>query len=196
MLRKINWIILFITVGVLIGLTTANLQAQKIKIKKGGNEAYVFNRDGDAIKAVAGAHMLEIEASQEGWRIRFGDEEFRVKTKGNKSKLYNPDGSLALVLKIKPNKIKISQSEDDPAPWSLKKKPDSFQYKVKKGDVKIGKIKFYPDKSKIKVKNSDKIEICSQKASRLTVATAVCLMDELTDKEKLLVFALICLNDL
>ena len=86
---------------------------------------------------------------------------------------------------------KISQKEDDPSPWSLKKKSAENKYKVKKADMEIGKVKYYPEKEKIKVKDAGDNEICSMNAQRLYACPAICLFTELEEKDRLLLFALL-----
>ena len=193
---------LFIIITVVFGLAApleifAGGLSGKIKVKKGEETLFVFSETapGSAWEATSGNYELKISRDAEAYifSLRSPKETYKLKKKDLKYKLYDPNGKLRFKVKLKPedNKIKISQMEEDPAPWSLKKKDPENKYKVKKAEKEIGKIKYYPENNKIKVKDTGDGEICSLKADRLCPCPVICLFTELDEKDRLLLFALL-----
>jgi hypothetical protein len=169
----------------------------KIKVKKGEEALFVFSETdpGSTWKAASKNYELKISRDAEGYKFSLGSpiENYKLKKKELKYKLYNQEGKLRFKVKIKPedNKIKISRKEEDLFAWSLKKKAPENKYKVKKADLDIGKVKYYPEKGKIKVKDTSDNEICSLKTNRLCTCPVICLFTELDEKDQLLLFAVL-----
>lgn len=168
--------------------------AEKIKIKKDGQELFVLSKNGT--KAESGELRLEIQHDGNKTFLTFNDQRYVIKKKENKYKLYSPEGGMLMKVKVKPEKIKISIGEEDPNPWSLKPDDDKVKFKVKKGDTKIGKVHFYYENNKIKVKKEDGTVCCTMKSDRLRAAAVVCMLDELNEIEKLLLFSMLCVTGL
>jgi|GEM_PF-1319290 len=193
---------LFIVMTMVFGLAAplemvAGDSSGKIKVKKGEEVLFVFSETapGSAWEATSGNYELKISRDAEAYifSLRSPKETYKLKEKDLKYKLYDPNGKLRFKVKLKPgdNKMKISQMEEDPAPWSLKKKVPENKYKVTKAEKEIGKVKYYPESNKIKVKDTGDGEVCSLKTDRLCSCPVVCLFTELDEKDRLLLFALL-----
>ena len=168
--------------------------AEKIEIKKDGQELFVFSKNGT--KAKSGELSVIIQNDGDKTFLTFNDQQYVMKKKQDKYKLYAPEGGMLIKVKVKPAKIKISMGEEDPNPWSLKPDDDNVKFKVKKGKTKIGKIQYYYEKNKIKVKKEDGTVCCTMKSDRLRAAAVVCMLDELNEIEKLLLFSMLCITGL
>ncbi len=172
--------------------------AEKIKVKVGEDTHFTFKEStpGEAWKAISRNLEVKIKKKGEAYIFKLDSERYKLKKSGPKYKLKTEDGTLVLKVKIatNPDKIKIYQTEDDPAPWSLKAKEDG-KWKIKKGEELLGKIKFYMENGKVKVKDTSESEVCSAKAEKLLLAPAVCLFKGLDEKKQLFAFAILSLID-
>ena len=78
-----------------------------------------------------------------------GDVIAEVKYKETGFKLRKPDGTLLWKIKVKDNKVKVSDNAENKNPYEIKKKEGS--YKVKRMEKEYGKVTF--DGNNIKVKS-------------------------------------------
>ena len=181
---------------VIFCISTQELQAaEKFKVKKGEEEWLTFRVQDDGWKAEASGLTVRIKEKGSKLEFKTSSAEYVMKEKEEgKFKIYNPDESLLLKVKCDGEKCKVYQSEDDPEPWSIKAKDDN-RFKVSKGEKELGQVKFYPDTLKVKVKDPSDVEICSMKSDRLRSAPAVILFTELSEEQKLLLFALFMIID-
>ncbi len=172
------------------------MATEKFKIKKGGEKWLIFIKQEDGWKAKSPALTLKVKVKGKIFEFKTPSAEYVLKEKkAGTYKIYNPDDSLLFKVKFYDGKRKISQSEDDKEPWSIKLKNDETRYKVKKGEKKLGQIKFYPDDLKIKVKDTSNIKMCSMKSGRLRSAPAVCFFDELSEEQQLILFTFFMIFD-
>ena len=176
-----------------VGESRKTVNGTKFIIKKGAAPFYTIKGKDNKWKVNIAALNGKIKRKNGGYTITVGSEKFKIKSKDNKYKLYNPNGSLKYKIKFKGNDIKIYRGEKDNNPLSIKVKEEGVKLSVKKGDKKIGKIKFYRDKNKIKVKDLNDKEVCSAKYGQLISSPGVCLFNDLNDRDKLLLFSLLYL---
>ncbi|EAY24431.1 hypothetical protein M23134_06285 [Microscilla marina ATCC 23134] len=80
-----------------------------------------------------------------------GDVIAEIKYKETSFKLRKPDGTLLWKVKIKDNKIKISDNAENEHPYEVKKKEGT--YKIKRHNDELGKVTF--DGNNVKVKTSE-----------------------------------------
>ncbi len=140
-------------------------------------------------------YVVTITPDAKGFRFQFGKNGFQLKIKDKSYKLYSPDGNLLFKIKQKEGKIKILRSEEDPSPWSLKPKEGKNSFKIKKGEQEIGKCAWYEDKKMIKVKNASGSVLCTAASPVLVMSPAVALFEGLSDRDRLLLFALLAMMD-
>ncbi len=171
--------------------------ADKLKVKKGEEVLFTFAEVEGGAKWKAKSKNLELKITRDAEKYKFSmrgqEKKFKLKRKESKFKLYDQDGKLRFKVKLYPGneKLKISQKEDDPNAWALKKKIGDNKYKVKQGEENIGKLKFYPEKGKIKVKNAAESEVCTMKAKGLLASPVVALLPGLNEEDRLLLFAVL-----
>ncbi len=192
--RKMSVAFFVLCAFFLLSFATASALAEKIRIKKEGQEIFVFSANGT--NAESGSLSVKIRQNGDKAVLHVNGQRYAMKQKENKYKLRSPEGRVLLKVKVESQKIRIYLNEDDLNSWSLKPDDDRIRFKVRKGEKTIGKIKFYPEKNKIKVKNGNGEECCRMKADRLRAAAVVCLMDELSETEKLLLFSMLCIAGL
>jgi hypothetical protein len=140
-------------------------------------------------------YIVTIEPDAKGYRLQYGKNAFQLKIKDKSYKLYTPDGKLLFKVKRKEGKIKILRSEEDPSPWSLKPKEDKDSFKIKKGDKEIGKCTWHAEKKVIRVKNTGGIVLCTATSPVPAMSPAVVLFEGLSDRDRLLLFALLAMID-
>ncbi|OQY57983.1 MAG: hypothetical protein B6245_14240 [Desulfobacteraceae bacterium 4572_88] len=192
--RKMSVAFFVLCAFFLLSFATASALAEKIRIKKEGQEIFVFSANGT--KAKSGSLSVRIRQNGDKAVLHVNGQRYAMKQKENKYKLRSPGGRVLLKVKVKPGKIRIYLNEDDLNSWSLKANDDRTRFKVRKGEKMVGKIKFYPEKKKVKVKKDDGGECCRVKTDRLRAAAVVCLMDELSEIERLLLFSILCIAGL
>ncbi len=176
----------------LLGEATA-AQAGSLVLESGDQRVLAF--DPAKMEAHSQALSLRIKPEKQRFLLILGAEGYLFKPKGDKYKLYHPDGSLLFKIKVKPGKVKVLRGEKDPAPWAIKPKADGLRYKVKKGEQKLGKVQYYPERQKLKVKDKSGAEQCVARYEGLALAPAVCLFSDLSEKQRLLLFTCLCLME-
>ncbi len=89
-----------------------------------------------------------------------------------------------LKIRLKPDKVKVYKTDDDPAPIAFKVKPEKI--KVVQGEEVLGKVKYYPDTGKMKAKDAAGNEVVLvQGMDRLSSVPAPYLAGErLTDAQR------------
>lgn len=124
-------------------------------------------------KSEAGDDVVRIEIDGEVARIRFGDKSIAsevrngtrkytldgawvaaVKPGGDTFKLLGEDGKLLWKVKMTPDKIKVSDNEENEGGYEIKPREDGG-FKMKRHDNEVGKLNFYPEDKRIKVKDKD-----------------------------------------
>lgn len=80
-----------------------------------------------------------------------GDVIAEIKYKETGFKLRKPDGTLLWKIKVKDNKIKISDNAENKNPYEIKKKEG--KYKIKKTEEELGQVTFDGNNVKVKATN-------------------------------------------
>ena len=158
---------------------------------------------GGDINIVFNGATLTVKHSGSRWEMTDGGKTYAVEDTGNgtykffeggnqiaagafkeadKFKFKGGDGKLYLKLKFKnedgADKIKVSLTDDELEPWSLKFKEDKV--KVMKGETELGKVKFYPDEKKLKAKDASDKEVAQTKdIPRLSASLGALLISDL-----------------
>lgn len=125
-----------------------------------------------------------------------GGDKFKINYKEGKITLTKADSTQYLRIDDDGEKIKIIGAEKSAEQWSIKKKADKDAYKVKRAGKDAGKVKFYPEKSKTKAKDESGTEICMMRSNALSPAPALCLMNDIAQKDRLVIFLLFVAYDL
>jgi len=168
---------------------TETKRSGKIKLKRGASEWISLKQEGSLWKAKSATSAIKMKKNGDNYLVKIGSDKYKIKKKGGGYKIYNNSGKLRFKIKKKSDKIKIMTSEDDKDPLVLKRKGDL--YKIKKTGKKIGKISFNQNSKKVKLKYIDGNEICSVKLNKLSPAPVVCIMDYISENEKLILFTLL-----
>jgi hypothetical protein len=159
-----------------------------------------------AVQGADGTDVVTVEASGSSASIRFGDTTVAGKAKSGKRryetggklvasvksgdgkfKLKDEAGKLLWKVKLKPDKIKISDNEEGDNAYSIKPKDGGF--KVKRGDTELGKVKFYAGEGRIKVKNAAGDEVYRGKADKASAAWAVLLLSDVPEAQRYIIMA-------
>lgn len=112
-----------------------------------------------------------------------GDVIAEVKYKETGFKLRKPDGTLLWKIKVKENKVKISDNAENENPYEIKKKEG--RYKVKRMDKEYGKVTFDGNQVKIKSeKGTYKLE-----SNTDSYAYGVLVIDEIPAEHRMIIIA-------
>ncbi|MDD3000760.1 MAG: hypothetical protein PHF29_03295 [Candidatus Riflebacteria bacterium] len=102
-----------------------------------------------------------------------------VKRKSDSFKLFDESDNLLWKVKIKEDKIKISDNEENQNAFEIVKS-SAERCKVRDRAAKsIGDVKFYPDNGKLKVKTAENEEVIITKDSKNVAAPGVVLFSEI-----------------
>jgi hypothetical protein len=110
-----------------------------------------------------------------------------VKADEDAFKLRTIDGKLLWKVKLAPDKIKISDNEENQNPYELKMRDDDV--KVEENDAEIGKVNFYSDRARVKVKDAGGKEMFESNTDQRSVAFGVLLMSRIPDTERYIIMA-------
>lgn len=112
-----------------------------------------------------------------------GDVIAEIKYKETGFKLRKPDGTLLWKIKIKDNKIKISDNAENKNPYEIKKKEG--KYKIKRMEQEQGKVTF--DGNKVKIKTGQGVFQLTSNAD--SYAYGVLAIDEISVEHRLIIMA-------
>lgn len=153
-----------------------------------GTAAAIVEMAGSSASIRFGANTVEGKAKSGKRRYEMAGKLIAVvKSDDGKFKLKDEAGELLWKVKIKPDKIKISDNEEGENAFSIKPKDDGF--KVKRGDTELGKVKFYADEGRIKVKNAAGDEVYRGKASKASAAWGVLLLTDVPEAQRYVLMA-------
>lgn len=186
-MKKCN---LFLSVLILALPAYAVAQTADLVVTQGKKEALSFKKTGAGYTARSASMTLDIIREQGGYRFTMGGVMYQVKQKDASWKLRTKQGQLLFKVKLKQEKIKVLRSEDDPKPWEIKLKGD--HYKIVWTGTDYGKIALQKDKNRLKVKDRKGGEIAEASPAVLSAAPAVLLVTGLSEQDRLLLFALLC----
>ena len=162
--------------------------AQSLKAKTDGGDEVVKITLGDKVKVEFGDTVLVGKDKSGKRKYKSGDEVVAfVKPGDGKFKLKTKDGKLLWKVKLKADKVKISDNEEGDNAYAIKKKDDGFN--VALGDRKLGKVKFYPDDDRIKVKDADGNAVFKASAGKASGAWGVLLLKDIPEAQRFIIMA-------
>lgn len=166
--------------------------AVKVKIKTPDDKPVVEVKfDGRNTKLEYGGKVLRGEIKDSEKRKYFfetGNQTAEVKAKdADGFKVRTPDGKLLWKVKIKPDKIKISDNEENQNAYELVKRADGA--KVEQNGQKLGEVKFYTDRQKIKVKDAADAEVFEGNTDKYSVGYGVLLLDKIPEEMRYIILA-------
>lgn len=106
---------------------------------------------------------------------------------GDGFKLRSPDGKLRWKVKVTPEKIKISDNEQNDHPFELKVKDPNRVKVVAPGDRELGNVRFAPNQ--IEVENAGGHVIFTTDATKPAGAYGVLLCDAIPERERYILVA-------
>ena len=134
------------------GASSTKKQVLEAKSEDGADRIRI-ELDGQSV-TIEGADAGKITGKPKSGKRRYesdGKHVATVKGGNEKFKLYDQGGKLLWKVKLKPNKVKISDNEEGDNAFSIKPRDDGF--KLKRNDGGLGRVKV--NGSKIKVKGGD-----------------------------------------
>lgn len=138
--------------------------------------------DGDGRLLVGRMHgglrRYELQGNVAVAEVKAGDDAFKVRT---------PDGKLLWKVKLKEEKIKISDNEENQRAYSLKL--DGEEVKIKDEENELGKAKFYTDRETVKVKNAAGAELFESGTTVRSTMYGVLLMERIPETERAIIMA-------
>lgn len=166
--------------------------AVKVKIKTPDDKPVVEVKfDGSDTKLEYNGKVLRgdmKDSEKRKYSFEGGNQIAEVKAKdADGFKVRTPDGKLLWKVKITPDKIKISDNEENQNAYELVKKPDGA--KVEQNEQKLGEVKFYKDRQKIKVKNAADAEIFDGNTDKYSVGYGVLLLDKIPEEMRYIILA-------
>ncbi|OJJ22541.1 hypothetical protein BKI52_07620 [marine bacterium AO1-C] len=112
-----------------------------------------------------------------------GDVIAEVKYKETGFKLRKPDGTLLWKIKVKENKVKVSDNAENQNPYEIKKKEG--RYKIKRMEKEYGKVTFDGNQVKIKSESGTyKLE-----SNTDSYAYGVLVIDEIPAEHRMIIIA-------
>ena len=129
------------------------------------------NRNGKRKYALDGGAVL--------YEVKPGDDD--------SFKLRAPDGALRWKVKVKPDKIKVSNNEQNENAFELKPKDADRVKVVAPGDRELGNVRY--KQNRIEVENAGGREVFKTDAPKFSGAYGVMLMDGIPDRERYILIA-------
>jgi hypothetical protein len=118
-----------------------------------------------------GAAIAEIKSEEDGFKVR------------------TPDGKLLWKVKMKDEKIKISDNEENQNPYVLKDEDDRDGVKVKENETELGHVKFHRDTEKVKVKDAADAVQFESATTRWSAMYGLLLMKRIPETERAIIMA-------
>jgi hypothetical protein len=152
--------------------------------EKGGTVTIVFTENGAEQELYGelrdnGKRKYTLDDGPVLYEIKSGDDQ--------SFKLRNPDGSLRWKVKISPDKIKISNNEENKNAFELKPRADQRVKVVAPGDRELGNVRFAAEK--IDVETADGKVIFSKRAAFAAGGYGVLLLDAIPPRERFIIVA-------
>lgn len=165
--------------------------ALKVKIKSPDDKTVLeIKFDGKDTKLEYGGRVVrgELKEDKRKYFYEAGGQIAEVKSKeADGFKVRTTDGKLLWKVKISPDKIKISDNEENQNAYELVKKEDGA--KVEQNEQKLGEVKFYGDRQKIKVKDAADKEIFDSNTDKFSTAYGVLLLDKIPEEMRYIIIA-------
>lgn len=163
----------------------------KVKIKTADDTPVVEVKfDGKDTKLEYGGKIVrgDLKDDKRKYSYEAGSQIAEVKAKdADGFKVRTNDGKLLWKVKISPDKIKISDNEENQNAYELVKKEDGE--KVEQNEQKLGEVKFYRDRQKVKVKDAADKEIFDSNTDKYSVAYGVLLLDKIPEDLRYIIIA-------
>ena len=147
----------------------------RVEVSISGGARYIGEADGDKRRyrdAATGAAFVEVKSGD--------NNSFKVRT---------PDSKLLWKVKVATDKIKVSDNEENKAPWVLKTKYEDKAKVLSPAEQEIGEVKYYRDSGKAKVKNESGDELFASESGRMSPAFGVAIMSGVPEQYRLIVMA-------
>lgn len=181
--------------------TSAPTSGERIKIKgadgKRVAELTVSGQDVTIELGDEGAGRLIVGRMRESGKRKYGTESgspiAEVKDDGDAFKVRTPDGKLLWKVKLKDDKIKISDNEENAHPYVLKTDDDGVKVKEDE-ETEIGKVKFHADEEKVKAKDAAGAEAFESRTTKRSAMYGVLLMKRIPETERAIIMAEILLR--
>lgn len=156
-----------------------------------GTPAFTLTLDGSHAEVTTpdGARYVgEQKGDKRKWRRADGSAFAEVKAKGDDDfKLRTPDANLLWKVKLTPDKIKVSDNEENQNPYVLKLGYEDKAKILAQDESEIGAVKFYGDKTK--VKDAADNELFSIDTQRRSAAWGVLAMDGIPQAHRAIIAA-------
>lgn len=156
-----------------------------------GTPAFTLMLDGSHAEVTTpdGARYVgEQKGDKRKWRRADGAAFAEVKAKGDDDfKLRTPDAVLLWKVKLTPDKIKISDNEENQNPFVLKLGYEDKAKILAQDESEIGAVKFYGDKTK--VKDAADNELFAIDTQRRSAAWGVLAMDGIPPAHRAIIAA-------
>ena len=187
-----------LVLAALLGLASGISEAgdKKIKLKDPGGEeraVFILGSAKIKIKFVDEGRDFVLEGKRKGGKRKYsldGDNPYiEVKPKEAGFKLRTPEGQLLWGVKLRDDKLEISDNEDGFQSFIVKKTRDTDRAKVSREDLDLGRVKFYAEKRVIKVKDVGGEERFRGRAAALSGAYGVLLMDDIPLPDRYIIMA-------
>jgi hypothetical protein len=171
---------------------TSKDYAVKVKIKTPDENTVVEVKfDGSNTKLEYAGKVLRgdmKDAEKRKYSFEGGNQIAEVKAKdADGFKVRTTDGKLLWKVKIAPEKIKISDNEENQNAYELVKREDGA--KIEQNENKLGEVKFYRDRQKIKVKDAADKEIFDGNTDKYSVSYGVLLLDKIPEEMRYIIIA-------
>lgn len=163
-----------------------------------GAELLTFATDKDVIEIsyLEGTtkHTLRGESKDSGKRkytVDGGAVVFEVKPDNDSEgfKVRNPDGSLRWKVKLEPQKVKISDNEQNDNPFELKMREGDRLKVVAPGDKELGNVRFDRAKTKTEIENASGATQFVVEGSRPSRAYGVLVLDAIPAVQRYIIAA-------
>jgi hypothetical protein len=169
---------------------------EKIKVKTANDQPVVeFKLRDDRVTievSTSGASRILRGETNEKDKRKYewedGTRVAEVKPNDDGFKVRTPDGKLLWKVKTNPDKVKISNNEENTNPFELEWKGQD-RVKVTLGQTELGKMKFYGDRQKVKVKDANERELFESNTNHASAAYGVLLLQTIPKTERYIIMA-------
>ena len=171
MSRAVTTILLLIGCLILPLTSNADGDTQKITAPSGA-VVFAINGTGNTLEIVSNLDGTEMKLTAKGnaadkRMFSVYGKEYKVKSSTGGFKLELPDGTLLWKVKLKEDKVKVSNNEENKNPFEIKKKSNE-KLSVETETDTLGVIRWDSDTGEAVVKNQDGEEIFKGKYPRLS----------------------------
>jgi hypothetical protein len=175
------------------GWSGASIPAGDVTLRHAdGSEAAVIHRSGQSIEIRAGGATFRGEPRDSGKRkysSASGSAMFEVKPGDNGFKLRTADGKLRWKVKISPEKVKISDNEENNNPYELKARDGDRVKVVAPGERELGSVRG------TSIEDAARKQLYRVEGGSSSAAYGVLLLDSIPETERYILVAEILARD-